>query len=208
MVAIWSEPDSLFSQGKLGFKQTPGFVVGAPFPGSVPSYGKEKPAKLPANTKPLPDITKLPFPTIGTDFSTGARDIDIQSGIESAIPKLSPEYQGLYNFYQIMAPQRQAEMEQAARLSQKLTREQLATLYPYLSAAGAESTARNLAASQAFLGYKEQMPSNVQNIMASKQGQMLMAQQGEAAMMAAVADQARAAKDFAGKYAGKYVQYG
>jgi hypothetical protein len=99
-----------------------------------------------------------------------------------------------------------AQQEQQARLSSRLTREQLASLYPYLSAAGAEATARSLGASKEFLATKEQMPSSVQNIMASKQSQMASAAGAEAQRQLATADQTRAARDFGGiRFAGKYI---
>jgi DNA polymerase III gamma/tau subunit len=94
--------------------------------------------------------------------------------------------------------------EEAARQ----TTAQLAATMPFLSAAGREATGRALAASERFLRTKEQMPTSVQNIMASKQSQMQSAQAGEAALMQAVAAQQQAAKDFAGKFAGQYIQVG
>lgn len=100
---------------------------------------------------------------------------------------------------------------EAARLLGQVTTEQqlkqLQQLYPFLSAAGAETTARNLAASQTYRRFAEGLPSNVQNIMASKQSQMQSAQQGEAALQYATADQLRAAKESQGRFAGQYVQF-
>lgn len=200
MAAIWSTPDSPF------FQQLPGFAAGAPFAGKIPSYGKEKPIKLPGGKIPSTDFSKIPFSMIGTDFSSGARDVDLLYGGESAIPKLDPEVQKYVDFYTATSPQRMAEREQEAALSSRLTREQLASLYPYLSAAGAEATARSLAASKSFLTAKEQMPSSVQAIMASKQGQMLQAATGEAERQRATAAQQEAAKRFAGSFAGQYIQ--
>jgi len=88
------------------------------------------------------------------------------------------------------------------------TTRQLAAAYPYLSAAGREATGRALAASERFLRTKEQMPSKIQDIMASKQQQQLAAQAGEADLMRAVAAQQQAAKQFAGTFAGKYISAG
>jgi hypothetical protein len=119
---------------------------------------------------------------------------------------MDQEVKKYLDFYKAISPMRMAEMEQSAQLSSRLTREQLASLYPYLSAAGAESTARNLAASKSFLATKEQMPSNVQAIMASKQNQMLQAATGEAERQRATAAQQDAAKRFAGSFAGQYIQ--
>jgi len=200
MAESWSGPESPF------YQKLPGFAVGAPFQGSAPAYGKEKIQKLPQISISPTDFSKVPFPMIGTDFSTGARGVDLNQQIGSAIPPLSKEYQDLLEYSKAMSPVRMAEMEQAAQLSSRLTREQLASLYPYLSAAGAESTARNLAASKSFLATKEQMPSSVQAIMASKQGQMLQAATGEAERQRATAAQQEAAKRFAGSFAGQYIQ--
>jgi len=147
-----------------------------------------------------------PYPMVGLDLQNGKRDQDLLSDTGSALPALSPRAKEYYEFYTATAPQRLAEQEQQARLSSRLTREQLASLYPYLSAAGAESTARNLAASKEFLATKEQMPSSVQNIMASKQSQMASAAGAEAQRQYATAAQQDAAKRFAGSFAGKYIQ--
>jgi flagellar hook-basal body complex protein FliE len=84
---------------------------------------------------------------------------------------------------------------------------QLASLYPYLSQAGAEATQRSLAASKAYRAFAEGLPSNVQNIMASKQNQAYSAAQGEAARAQAIALQQDAANRFRGSFAGKYVSY-
>ena len=200
MAAIWSNPESPF------YRKSPGFEVGAPFRGPAPAFGKEKIQKLPQVTIPTTDFSKVPFPMVGTDFSTGLRDVDLQGQTGSAVPPMDQEVQKYLDFYKAISPMRMAEMEQAAQLSSRLTREQLASLYPYLSAAGAESTARNLAASKSFLATKEQMPSNVQAIMASKQNQMLQAATGEAERQRATAAQQDAAKRFAGSFAGQYIQ--
>jgi len=200
MATIWSDPVSPL------FRKIPGVAVNAPFQGPAPSYGKEKFQKLPQVTIPSTDFSKIPFPMIGTDFSTGLRDVDLQSQTGSAVPPMDQEVQKYLDFYKAISPMRMAEMEQAAKLSSRLTREQLASLYPYLSAAGAESTARNLAASKSFLATKEQMPSSVQAIMASKQNQMLQAATGEAERQRATAAQQEAAKRFAGSFAGQYIQ--
>ena len=200
MAAIWSNPESPF------YRKSPGFEVGAPFRGPAPAFGKEKIQKLPQVTIPTTDFSKVPFPMVGTDFSTGLRDVDLQGQTGSAVPPMDQEVQKYLDFYKAISPMRMAEMEQAAQLSSRLTREQLASLYPYLSAAGAESTARNLAASKSFLATKEQMPSSVQAIMASKQTQMLQAATGEAERQRATAAQQEAAKRFAGSFAGQYIQ--
>jgi len=101
-----------------------------------------------------------------------------------------------------------SRMEDAARIQADLSQEQLLRAYPIMSQAARESTGRQLAASERFLRTKAQMPSAVQAIMESKQGQQLKAQVGESEMMKAVAAQQQAAKDFAGRFAGQYIQVG
>ena len=81
-------------------------------------------------------------------------------------------------------------------------------LYPLLSQAGAETTARNLAASQTYRAFAEGLPSNVQNIMASKQAQATSAAAGEADRARAVAAQQDAANRYGGRFAGQYIQVG
>jgi hypothetical protein len=77
-----------------------------------------------------------------------------------------------------------------------------------VSQAANEATARNLAASQAYRSFVEAQPSSVQNIMASKQAQMASAASSEADRARAMAAQTQAAKDFAGRYSGKYISVG
>lgn len=180
----------------------------------------------------FPDYSKIFKP--GIDFSTGKRDVDpyklvlqgktpdfvpsppvVDSGIsgapasydtKNAVPSIDDIVAANIKYQQAMVPIELERMVASTRLQQALTGSQLRELYPYLSAAGAESTARNLAASKSFLATKEQTPSNVQNIMASKQGQMLQAATGEAERQRATAAQQLAAKEFAGKFAGQYIQ--
>jgi hypothetical protein len=169
----------------------------------------------------------------GTDTSTGKRNIDLfktafaaktpnlggiltpsptPSGTTlpegNAIPSVDPKIQSWLDLYKATSPERLKEMEEAGRISAALSREQLRDLYPFLSAAGAETTARNLAASQAYRAFAEGLPSNVQNIMASKQAQATSAAAGEADRARAVAAQQDAAKNYAGRFAGQYIQVG
>ena len=99
---------------------------------------------------------------------------------------------------------RAAEYQQQA----ELTRQQLADTYPYMSAAASEATARNLAASKQFAAFKETAPSNIQNIMASKQGQASSAADAEYRRAMGIAAQQAAATDFARKFAGQTFQQG
>ena len=114
----------------------------------------------------------------------------------------------ILRYEQAKYPMDISRMQDAARIQAELSQEQLLRAYPIMSQAAREATGRQLAASERFLRTKEQMPSSVQAIMESKQGQQLKAQLGESEMMKAVAAQQQAAKDFAGKFAGQYIQVG
>ena len=90
----------------------------------------------------------------------------------------------------------------AAKTSAESTRQQFADLFPYLSAASAEATARNLAASTQFLLTKEQTPTAQSARNVAAQSQMTSAAGAEAERDRATATQAMAAKEFARGYAG------
>ena len=151
----------------------------------------------------LPEFQTLPFPSVGTDFQTGRRDIDLtnpfpQSG--NALPSFDPVVQASLNYQRGMQPLYLEQMRQAADLSTQQTTEQLAALYPFLSRAGQEATARQLGASKQFLAFKESQPS-------AAQARAATAAAAESELGRTIAMQQQAAKDFAGKYAGKYVSY-
>jgi len=164
----------------------------------------------------------------GIDFATGSR-VDLSDyykspevaftpgdtgysstvqNVASALPDLDPRAQSYLDFYKKISPERIAEMEAAANISADLSERQLRQLYPYLSAAGAESTARNLAASQAYRAFTEQLPSNIQNIVASKQAQATSAAGAEADRQRATAAQQDVASRYPGRFAGQYIQFG
>ena len=91
----------------------------------------------------------------------------------------------------------------AAKTSADSTRQQIADLFPYLSAASSEATARNLAASTQFLLTKEQTPTAQSARNVAAQSQMTSAASAEAERDRATATQAMAAKEFARGYAGQ-----
>lgn len=158
------------------------------------------PYKLALQGKSL-DFVPTP-PVVGPGISGAPAKFDTKD----AVPSIDDIVAANIKYQQAMVPIELDRMVASTRLQQALTGAQLRELYPYLSAAGAESTARNLAASKSFLATKEQMPSSVQNIMASKQNQMYTAAAGEAERQRATAAQQEAAKRFAGSFAGQYIQ--
>lgn len=93
--------------------------------------------------------------------------------------------------------------QSGAKTAAESTRQQIASLYPYLSAASAEATARNLAASTQFLLTKEQTPTAqaLRNQLA--QGQMATAAGAEEGLNRSIAMMQAAASDFPRRYAGQ-----
>jgi hypothetical protein len=151
--------------------------------------------------KDQPDFTNLPYKFEGLDLATGKRDVDVlnpfpQAG--NALPSLDDVVAANIKFQQGMAPLYSQQMQQAADLSTKQTTEQLAALYPFLSKAGQEATARQLAASKEFLGFKELTPT-------AQQQRQSMAAAKFATEAEAIARQTEAARNFARGYSGQYV---
>jgi hypothetical protein len=195
----------------FGYQPMGGFSA----PMQIPSYSG---AKLKSSDqRGLPSFK-------GIDFQTGKR-VDLADFFknpvysapsaqppalptDSAIPGVDPKIQSWLELYKATSPQRLAEMEAAANISANLSERQLRQLYPYLSAAGAEATARSLAASKSYRAFTEQMPTNVQNIMASKQAQATSAASAEAERQRATAAQQEAASRYGGRFAGQFIQVG
>lgn len=154
--SYWSNPrDALF-------KPLPGFIVGSGYQGVMPGYGGVTPAKLPksAAVQSPTEWPRLPYPVVGTDFSTGARDVDLTQQ-SPVTPDTGDIFERILKFKQASYPIEIQQQEEAAKLNARLAQEQMLASYPILSAAAQEATQRNLAASQQFLKTKESMPSAV-----------------------------------------------
>jgi len=104
-------------------------------------------------------------------------------------------------------PELLAQRAQEYQMQAELTRKQMSDLFPYMSAASSQATARNLAASKQFLAFKEGSPSNIQNIMASKQNQMASAADSEYRRAMGIAAQQQAAQGGL-RFAGQTFQVG
>jgi len=149
-------------------------------------------------SKLLPNPPQLP-PTGGIDGSPSrlpTNDADPSDRIADQIVKLETQLMPLRIQQTVAAAQAQAE----------LNRQTLSDLLPFLDESGYRSTLRNLQASERFRRFKETMPSSVQDIMASKQNQMLQAASGEAARQQATAMQQQAATAAARGFIGQYVR--
>jgi hypothetical protein len=121
---------------------------------------------------------------------------------------ISQTVQDLLDLKRLSAPLDLELAQKQADITTAQQNKQLASLYPYLSQAGTEATQRALAASKAYRAFAEGLPSNVQNIMASKQNQAYSAAQGEAARAQAIAMQQQAANQAFGAFRGREISFG
>ncbi len=99
--------------------------------------------------------------------------------------------------YDRLADRADQRQERAAELAVQQSLAQTQALFPYLDEAGRRGTERALDASQRFRAFKEQLPSSIQAIMASKQQQLASASNAFAAEAQAIANQQQAATGFA-----------
>lgn len=90
--------------------------------------------------------------------------------------------------------------KKTAQFGTEETLKQAQGFFPYYSAASALATARNLAASEKFAGFKESLPTSQQAIVASKQGQQKTASEAEYLRALGMSAQQQAATDFARRY--------
>ena len=147
--------------------------------------------------KPATGYGQISGATVGTaEAPYAAPTVDpINPGVDTDIEKY-------FKLYSALSPLRLKEQQTQAKFGAEATRQQMADLYPYLSAASSEATARNLAASTQFLLTKEQTPTAQALRNQVAQGQMASAASAEADRDRATAAQALAAKEFARGYAG------
>jgi hypothetical protein len=127
-----------------------------------------------------------------TSASTGAI---VQTPVNDPL-EIYKKQQELWN---LNWPQRQQEYGWYMNAQRQANLQNLSDIFPYMQQ-GAKY-ASNLAIQRQAA--KEQMPSNVQNIMASKQGQATSAATAEAVRAEAMAKQQDAATAFARGYAGQ-----
>jgi hypothetical protein len=126
----------------------------------------------------------------------------------SPLGNLPQSYRDRLEYEKALMPFQLEQTQKIADITTAQQNKQLASLYPYLSQAGTEATQRALAASKAYRAFAEGLPSNVQNIMASKQNQAYSAAQGEAARAQAMAMQQQAANQSFGAFRGREISFG
>ena len=129
-------------------------------------------------------------------------------GTGSALPNSSDAVNYYLDIAKGLAPLQRQQAIDSAQLQQQINQQGFADAYPWVNQAAEAATARNLAASQTYRTFAEGLPSNVQNIMASKQAQIASAAGAEADRARAIAAQTQAAKDFAGRYTGQTFSVG
>ena len=120
---------------------------------------------------------------------------------------ISQNVKDQYGLWKLMQPDLQAQRASEYQQQAELTRRQMSDVFPYMSAASSQATARNLAASKQFLAFKEGSPTAVQNIMASKQGQAASAADAEYRRAMGIAAQQQAAQG-GFRFAGQTFQVG
>lgn len=162
------------------------------------------PSRAFTKTPKLNVAEKIPFPMTGIDFATG-KQVNLAAPKEekdqgSVFGKESPlpPWQQAMEWSPFLRQQRSENLAYQQAVSNLEAQQQLGLiqqLYPTISKAAQEATARNLAAS---LTYEEQSPKQ-------RQARMQSAQAGEATMMQAIANQAQAAAAMRGRYQGKNV---
>jgi len=126
----------------------------------------------------------------------------------SPLGNLPQPYRDRLEYEKALMPFQLEQTQKITDITTAQQNKQLASLFPYLSQAGTEATQRALAASKAYRAFAEGLPSNVQNIMASKQNQAYSAAQGEAARAQAIAMQQQAANQSFGAFRGREISFG
>jgi len=145
----------------------------------------------------------------GTNTTSGGRDqpaLSYQSA-SNALPDMPGNMQDFVDFIDAINESSLQKQIKASLVSQGLTQQQLASVYPFLRQAAKESTERNLLASQIYADFKERLPSSMQNIAASQQNQAAQAAGAQAQLMSALANLKGASRGFRG-YRGQTFSFG
>ena len=128
--------------------------------------------------------------------------------VGSAVPSLKESLETIFEFEKARAPYERQKLIDAAQIQQQLNEQGFASAYPWIAQASETTAARTLRDSKFWREFVERQPTTLQNIAASKQAQMTSAAGAFSDPARAIAAQTQAAKDFAGRYSGKYVSVG
>ena len=129
-------------------------------------------------------------------------------GTGQAVPDIDPAAKAQFDFLERAYPYQVKLMQDAARIQQQQNEQGFASAYPWISQAAQESAKRGYDFQTQYRAFAAGLPGPVQDIMASKQAQMASAASSEADRARAMAAQTQAAKDFAGRYSGQYINVG
>ena len=150
---------------------------------------------------------RLPFPVVGTDMTTGGRDIDLRQpynnnndmyGSKSAIPSFDDYLQKIGPFIRQQRGENLAYQKAMSEFEKGQQLDLINQLYPTISRAAQEATQRNLAAT---LKYEGDSPKYF-NIYSAQAGNT------EANLKNAIANQAMAAAAMTGRYQGRNIGFG
>ena len=162
------------------------------------------------------DAFSKPFSFVGLDTTTGSRNVDLyksylnalqqstttkqDGGIISeqpttstqsqAVPDLTQPWEQVLKYRQASFPVDMAQAQASAELQRQLTQQQLADVYPWISAASKESAERGKEASL----FKQGLPTTIQDIMGAKQAQLSNMAQADYYLRRGMAEQAQVAK--------------
>jgi len=162
------------------------------------------------------DAFSKPFSFVGLDTTTGSRNVDLyksylnalqqstttkqDGGVISeqpttstqsqAVPDLMQPWEQVLKYRQASFPVDMAQAQASAELQRQLTQQQLADVYPWMSAAAEESAERGKKASL----FKQGLPTTIQDIMGAKQAQLSNMAQADYFLRRGMAEQAQVAK--------------
>jgi len=162
------------------------------------------------------DAFSKPFSFVGLDTTTGSRNVDLyksylnalqqstttkqDGGVISeqpttstqsqAVPDLTQPWEQVLKYRQASFPVDMAQAQASAELQRQLTQQQLADVYPWMSAAAKESAERGKEASL----FKQGLPTTIQDIMGAKQAQLSNMAQADYFLRRGMAEQAQVAK--------------
>jgi hypothetical protein len=162
------------------------------------------------------DAFSKPFSFVGLDTTTGSRNVDLyksylnalqqstttkqDGGVISeqpttstqsqAVPDLTQPWEQVLKYRQASFPVDMAQAQASAELQRQLTQQQLADVYPWMSAAAKESAERGKEASL----FKQGLPTTIQDIMGAKQAQLSNMAQADYYLRRGMAEQAQVAK--------------
>jgi hypothetical protein len=129
-------------------------------------------------------------PTTSTQSGGVISEQPTTSTQSQAVPDLTQPWEQVLKYRQASFPVDMAQAQASAELQRQLTQQQLADVYPWMSAAAKESAERGKEASL----FKQGLPTTIQDIMGAKQAQLSNMAQADYFLRRGMAEQAQVAK--------------